>query len=189
MNLIPMRFKNYIWPHNPATFHVRYHRNVAVQNLPFGGFCTEDMGAVCRVMEGEGEFSGTDAYRKFRELATVFADPGPGLLVHPVCHTVSAYFVSLQLTERPLPNYVRYTFTFWENGQTIAPSIHKTSKVDQIEKTVDGQQQREVYVVKRGDTLWHIARRYGMTLADLVARNPQIKNPNLIYPGERVNVR
>lgn len=189
MKLTPMQFKSYIWPHNPATFRVQYRRNVAVHKVPFGGFCTEDLGTLCRVMEGEGEFSGTNAYRNFRELATIFADPGPGLLVHPVCQTIPAYFVSLQLTERPLPDYVRYTFTFWENGEAATPAVHRVANVELIEKQKESDLHKTVYVVRRGDTLWHIARRYGMTLADLIAQNPQIKNPNLIYPGERVNVR
>lgn len=188
MNLTPMRFKNYIWPHNPTTFRVQYRRNVAVQEVPFGGFCTEDLGAVCRVMEGEGEFSGTHAYRNFKELAAVFADPGPGLLVHPVCQTISAYFVSLQLTEQPLPNYVRYTFAFWENGEAPTPTVHLTENVEQTTRKEESLEET-IYRVKRGDTLWHIARRFHMTLSDLIALNPQIKNPNLIHPGERVTVR
>ena len=44
------------------------------------------------------------------------------------------------------------------------------------------------YTVVRGDTMWGIARRYGVSLTDLIALNPQIKNPNLIYPGQKVRV-
>ena len=43
-----------------------------------------------------------------------------------------------------------------------------------------------VYTVRSGDTLWGIAKRYGVTLTALIAANPQIKNPNLIYPGDEV---
>ena len=46
----------------------------------------------------------------------------------------------------------------------------------------------DTYVVKKGDTLWGIAKRYDVTLSALVAANPQIKNPNLIYPGNQVNI-
>lgn len=40
----------------------------------------------------------------------------------------------------------------------------------------------------KGETLWGIARRYGVALAALLRANPQIKNPNLIYPGEAVKI-
>lgn len=39
------------------------------------------------------------------------------------------------------------------------------------------------YVVKKGDTLWGISKRYNVTINQLVEIN-SIKNPNLIYPGE-----
>ena len=40
--------------------------------------------------------------------------------------------------------------------------------------------------VGRGDTLYSIARRYGVSLPRLMAANPQIANPNHIYPGQTV---
>ena len=43
--------------------------------------------------------------------------------------------------------------------------------------------------VVKGDTLWALASRYGVRLAELIALNPQIKNPNLILVGEEVRVR
>lgn len=42
--------------------------------------------------------------------------------------------------------------------------------------------------MKRGDTLWGIAKRFGVNLTALIAANPQIKNPNLIYPGNEVRL-
>lgn len=44
------------------------------------------------------------------------------------------------------------------------------------------------YVVKSGDTLWGIANAYGLSLARLLQLNPQIGNPNLIFPGQVVHV-
>lgn len=45
------------------------------------------------------------------------------------------------------------------------------------------------YVVVSGDTLSRIASRFGLTLAQLLALNPQITNPNLIQVGQVINVR
>jgi LysM repeat protein len=44
------------------------------------------------------------------------------------------------------------------------------------------------YTVRSGDTLSGIAASHGVSLSALLAANRQISNPNLIYPGERVNI-
>ena len=41
------------------------------------------------------------------------------------------------------------------------------------------------YTIRRRDTLWGIARRYGTTVQNLVEWN-NIQNPNLIFPGQRL---
>lgn len=51
--------------------------------------------------------------------------------------------------------------------------------------TANAQQQ---YTVQRGDSLWKIAVKYQVGLSELIAANPQIKNPSLIYPGQKVNI-
>ena len=44
------------------------------------------------------------------------------------------------------------------------------------------------YTVKKGDTLWGIAQRYGTTYQE-IARLSGIDNPNLIFPGQTVRVK
>ncbi len=44
------------------------------------------------------------------------------------------------------------------------------------------------YVVRRGDTLSKIARRYGIGVSDILAVNPQIYNASLIYAGQVINL-
>jgi len=44
------------------------------------------------------------------------------------------------------------------------------------------------YTVKSGDTLSHIASAYGISLKSLIAANPQISNPDLIYVGQKINI-
>ena len=43
------------------------------------------------------------------------------------------------------------------------------------------------YTVRRGDTLWAIASRYGTTVRRLAEYN-QLRNPNLIYPGQVIRI-
>lgn len=40
------------------------------------------------------------------------------------------------------------------------------------------------YVVQRGDTLFIIARRFNTTVSAILAVNPEITDPNLIFPGQ-----
>jgi len=44
------------------------------------------------------------------------------------------------------------------------------------------------YTVARGDTLSSIASRNGVSLSSLISANPQISNPNLIYPGQTIHI-
>ncbi len=43
-----------------------------------------------------------------------------------------------------------------------------------------------VYTVQPGDTMFFIARRFGVSLDALIRCNPQIPNPNLIFPGQQL---
>ena len=42
------------------------------------------------------------------------------------------------------------------------------------------------HTVSRGDTLYSIASRHDVSLQRLIAANPQIANPNRIYPGQTI---
>ena len=44
------------------------------------------------------------------------------------------------------------------------------------------------HTVVRGDTMWKIAVKYQVGTAELIAANPRIKNPDLIYPGDMLDV-
>ena len=40
------------------------------------------------------------------------------------------------------------------------------------------------HTVVKGDTMWKIAQKYEVGLDELIAANPQIENPDLIYPTQ-----
>jgi uncharacterized YkwD family protein len=44
------------------------------------------------------------------------------------------------------------------------------------------------YTVKPGDTLWGISQKNGVAYSDLLAANPSISNPSLIYVGQKVTI-
>ncbi|RRJ61535.1 LysM peptidoglycan-binding domain-containing protein [Paenibacillus oralis] len=44
------------------------------------------------------------------------------------------------------------------------------------------------HVVKQGDTLWKLAKAWGLSLQTLIAANPQLKDPNELTVGEIVNI-
>lgn len=46
----------------------------------------------------------------------------------------------------------------------------------------------EYYIVQPGDSLWKIAVRFQIGISELIAANPQIANPDLIYPNQRINL-
>ena len=45
-----------------------------------------------------------------------------------------------------------------------------------------------VHTVERGDSLWKIATKYRVGLSEIKSANPNIKNYDLIYPGQQINV-
>ncbi len=44
----------------------------------------------------------------------------------------------------------------------------------------------QIYRVVRGDTMFEIARRHGMSLETLIRANPQIADPNRIFSGQEI---
>lgn len=188
-----MRFKEFTWPHNPEVYTVEHRRRIAVHQIPFGPCVMQELGGSYRVLKGEGVFTGEDAYQRFKELAGVFQEEGPGLLVHPVWQTERAYFAVLEAVEEPMPDFVRYRFEFWEDGGGYDGGLKAvetgngggTGAPAGAENAAGNQR---VHTVRKGDTLWALAKQYGVELAALIRANPQIKNPNLIYPGEAVTV-
>lgn len=191
--LSPMRYKNYIWPHNPRVYSIDYGKTLVAHKIPYGLYRLQNLGRTNRIMAGEGEFVGEDAYSQFGMLANVFYEDTPGLLVHPLWQVSNAYFVSLRLEQEPRPDYVRYSFVFWEDysqtGDLVLRVTGSTGGTEGGTQSTATASAPQYHRVVKGDTLWALAKTYGLTLSELIALNPQIKNPNLIYVGDEVRVK
>lgn len=196
MALTPMQYKGYTWPHNPRTYTIRYGRQVALHKVPFGRYALQDLGLTRRVMTGEGEFYGPGAYDEFKKLASVFYQGGAGTLVHPVWQSARAYFVDLALVQEPRKDYVRYTFTFWEDYEGYRQGLTQettggsgtASSSGSAAATEASAEAGTWHTMAQGETLWAVAQTYGLTLAGLLLLNPQITNPNVVKAGQRVKV-
>ncbi|RBP70229.1 spore coat assembly protein SafA/uncharacterized YkwD family protein [Alkalibaculum bacchi] len=46
----------------------------------------------------------------------------------------------------------------------------------------------DTYMTQSGDTLWIISLKYGVNLSEVIAANPQLEDPDMIYPGDKINV-
>lgn len=44
------------------------------------------------------------------------------------------------------------------------------------------------HTVVPGDTMWKLAVKYQVGTSEIISANPQIANPNLIYPGQILNI-
>ena len=185
--LSPMRFKNFVWPHNPRVYSITFERKMAVHKIPFGRHRLQSLGQTRRVLKGQGEFAGEGAYDTFKKLASVFYEETPGVLVHPVWMTTTAWFAALELRQEPRRDYVAYSFEFWETVE--GDGEDGLSVPDGAQGAGAGEDPRSRWhTVAKGDTLWEIARRHGVELGRIVELNPDIRNPSLIYVGQRVRI-
>lgn len=48
--------------------------------------------------------------------------------------------------------------------------------------------QAKIYTIQAGDTIWSISVKNQIGISELLKSNPQIKNPNLIYPGQKLTI-
>ena len=115
------------------------------------------------------------------ERFTVFVDiPGamPG-------HVVQVY-PRVEFTEFDIdpndPTQIRQT--------TVIEVFVKVTEFVQLEVVVDCDvapvPSVTIYVVQPGDTLFKIAQKFNVTVDDILAANPDIKDPNVIFPGQKI---
>lgn len=62
------------------------------------------------------------------------------------------------------------------------------ARYDAVQAIVEGKDSAVYYTVKKGDTLGKIAAKYNTNYKELARKN-NIKNANLIYPGQKIKIR
>lgn len=114
---------------------------------------------------------------------------------------VGEVFIIPHMTSAESSRYTLYTVrrgdTLWGISKKFGTSINSIVALNGIKNPnliYAGEvfkipsarsEQTVIYTVKRGDTLWGISRKFGTTVENLVKLN-SVKNPNLIYVGEKL---
>jgi LysM repeat protein len=107
-----------------------------------------------------------------------------------IAKTLTLVFVlSLSMVYSPNTSYVDVVSaaTGTETSTTPAKTTPKTTTVKKAPATSTVVNGGQVHVVVFGDTMAKIAKKYNVTLKQLLDLNPQVKNKNLIYVGQKIN--
>ena len=89
--------------------------------------------------------------------------------------------VSLIALEQANPQITNPSLIFRGNVINIPGTASSSTGVTPV--AISGS-----YTVRRGDTLFSIAQRFGVSISLLVQANPQISNTRLIHPGDVINL-
>ncbi|MCX7923008.1 MAG: SafA/ExsA family spore coat assembly protein [Clostridia bacterium] len=54
--------------------------------------------------------------------------------------------------------------------------------------TTKASAQSATYTVQPGDSMWKIAVKYEVGISEIISLNPQVINPALIYPGQKITI-
>lgn len=73
----------------------------------------------------------------------------------------------------------------------LSSNSYKNTNINVIDSIeLEGEREKQdysiiIYIVKKGDKLWNIAKKYGSTVDDIVRSN-DIEDENKIYPGQKL---
>lgn len=150
----------------------------------------QNLGLQNKIIRGEGEFVGPQAYENFRKLAALFEENKGGKLVHPVWPTMRAYFASLSLKQEPKEDYISYSFEFWEYvGSAFEDSSEAIDDTDYGNPISDISRVR-YYSAGENDTLRKISQLKGVALTVLMELNPDITSPDAVISyGRLIRIR
>ena len=110
-----MRYKDYVFPQNPARLEIAVENQLAGAHCPGYGPVYQALGPARRIITGEGDFFGPGAEEDYRALERLFFEEGPGMLFLPTMVPVRAYFTRLSYLGQGDGAIIRYGFQFVED--------------------------------------------------------------------------
>lgn len=195
-------YKGFEFPYNPATTSYKIDRTFIKHKYPeLAGNELEDFGPNACVISGSGEFFGSNAYSNWRALLKEFKKKGVGQVSHPIFTDVTrGLMTSLHADVEPRPDYIKYSFEiiadtepFKKESDNIRIVSGSGSNSGSDSSSKSDNNGEFVHTVVSGECLSVIcsryAKKYGTTIAwKKIATYNNMKNPNLIYPGDKIKI-
>lgn len=119
----------------------------------------------------------------------VEANGNSGPASNPIAVSLAAPTPTIKSTNTPIPASPTATAP----TATLTPQPTPTSASTSIPSGLNcvgahGVDQGQFWIVGDCDTLSHISRRTGIPLDTLIKANPQLQDPDLIFPGQRISL-
>lgn len=168
MNLMQMRFRDFVFPMNPETLNVELLGLLRESVSPFGETAVERVGAYKKRVTGKGYFTGERAMEQYLALEALFGVPGTLFL--PGRKPFEAVLNALSLIGVQDKNVVAYSFTFVETAGREAGLSGRT------------------YIAKGGESLWDYAYFAGVPIDAMVAANRHVGCVAALEAGEEVHI-
>ncbi len=168
MQLLNMRYKDYVFPSNPAEIEVVNSKSISESALLSGDFNACENARNAAVIKASGVFYGSEADKEILSLSGLFNESGEGWLFLPGGRCYKAYFKSFTFSESADKSSVSYKLVFLEKsaGRKEAYDFGYT-------------------FAREGENAFDIAKRCGISIEALMDCNC-IKTPFDIEEGDRI---
>ncbi len=155
-----MSFGNFEWPYNPEKIQISYKNNISTTLFPFRKCKTEITAPGPRVVTGSGRFTGEDALFYASKLCNLKRLDTPQPLKLPLTEPFNCILAKTVIFASASENAVLYEFEFIETDTETEGSSST--------RTVD---------VLKGDSVYSISARTGVSVDKIVYLNPAIRDP------------
>lgn len=162
-----LRFGTHRFRYNPHRLSITKQRRLQTYPLASSKTMFQELGYEPMVIEGEGTLTGTDVMAQLAALEQLLEQPGSQLLGLPELAPMYCYFTRLEAVGKAGPKFLTYRFTFLEDSQRSAGL----------------QPQARYLIAERGDTIVTVAARCGLTVEELLARNPSLSGQLELQEG------